>query len=211
MIQALIFDYDGVVVLSEQPRFRVLQAKATDFHIVIPDTAFARMLGRSTKVFFDEVLPDIDAHTRQKIIEAYELEFKGNITRHVEIIEPVADFIKNYNGTTPLALASMSDYAVIEKVLRHIGIFDAFTVIIGKDEVKRHKPDPEIYLTAAERLGVKPSLCSAIEDTPVGAQAALSAGMTTYVLMNGFNSETDFSELAVQFVRSHEDINKILV
>ncbi len=211
MIQALIFDYDGVVVLSEQPRFRVLRTQAAKFGVVIRDDAFAQMLGKPTRVFFDKVLPDINSRTRQNIIDAYEIEFKGNITDHVAVVEPVIGFIKNYTGSVPLALASMSDYAVIERVLKHIDIYDAFKVIIGKDTVKRHKPDPEIYLTAAERLGVQPSLCAAVEDTPVGAEAALRAGMTAYALLNGFNNENDFAGLAVRFVRSPEDIRGILM
>eukprot|EP00250_Pteridium_aquilinum_P020769 c2493_g1_i1 orf=116-1414(+) len=78
----------------------------------------------------------------------------------------------------PIALASNSPKAnILGKLSCHPGWKDLFTVIIGGDEVKQGKPDPEIYTTAARMLGVEPERCLVIEDSPTGLMAGKKAGM----------------------------------
>jgi HAD superfamily hydrolase (TIGR01509 family) len=76
-----------------------------------------------------------------------------------------------------LAVASSSRRVWIDATLRSIGLSDAFDVIVSGDDISHGKPDPEIYLLAANRLGVPPERCLAIEDAPKGVQSARRAGM----------------------------------
>ena len=79
----------------------------------------------------------------------------------------------------PLAVASSSPRELIPVALRLAGFGDSFPVVVSSDEVERGKPEPDVYLLAAQRLGVAPDRCLAIEDSSNGIRAALAAGMPT--------------------------------
>lgn len=83
-----------------------------------------------------------------------------------------------------LALASSSDRAWITRWLTQHGLLDSFEVLATRDDVARVKPDPELYLLAAQRLGLRPQQCLAVEDSLNGATAAVAAGMHIVVVPN---------------------------
>ena len=94
--------------------------------------------------------------------------------------------------------------------MKHFGVYDKFASIVCKEDVMRHKPDPEIYLISAKALGVDSRECIAIEDSVVGAQAALNARMECYVLLNGYNSQSEFSNLPIAgFINKLQDFENI--
>ena len=74
-------------------------------------------------------------------------------------------------------------------MLAALDLEDQFDVVIGVDQVQHPKPDPEIYLLAAERLGVPPEECMVIEDSPPGVQAGLAAGMNVVAVATPFTVE----------------------
>jgi mannitol-1-/sugar-/sorbitol-6-/2-deoxyglucose-6-phosphatase len=76
-----------------------------------------------------------------------------------------------------IALASSSPYVIIDAVLDTFGLRSAFEVIHSAEEEARGKPEPDVYLTAARKLGIDPALCVALEDSPNGVLAAKAAGM----------------------------------
>ncbi|MBE0690698.1 MAG: HAD-IA family hydrolase, partial [Anaerolineae bacterium] len=82
----------------------------------------------------------------------------------------------------PHAIASASPQIVIDAIVEHMGWLPYFPVRCSADDEARGKPAPDVYLTAARRMDIAPSMCLAIEDTPAGARAAVSAGMTCYVV-----------------------------
>ncbi len=77
-----------------------------------------------------------------------------------------------------LAVASSSRRPWVDATIRSLGLAEGFDVVVTGDDVERGKPDPAIYLLTAQRLGVAPDRCVAIEDSPNGVQSARSAGMT---------------------------------
>jgi HAD superfamily hydrolase (TIGR01509 family) len=91
-----------------------------------------------------------------------------------------------------IALASNSPASLCHLVLGRLGIDDHFHAVVSVDDVERGKPDPAIYLLAARRLGVEPRECLAFEDSPVGARAALAAGMRVVAIPS---ASQDFSEV----------------
>lgn len=84
------------------------------------------------------------------------------------------------------ALATSSYTAEARHVLQVLELADLVDVVVGLDQVQRPKPDPEVYLTAATKLGVPPEECLAIEDSPPGMQAALAAGMYAVAVATDF-------------------------
>ncbi len=78
----------------------------------------------------------------------------------------------------PAAVASGGIRPVVLQTLQAIGMADRFPVVVTADDVRRHKPSPDIFLLAAEKLGVSPERCLVLEDSPLGEQAARAAGMS---------------------------------
>jgi HAD superfamily hydrolase (TIGR01509 family) len=102
-----------------------------------------------------------------------------------------------------LGLASSSIRPWVEACLQKIGLANAFEVLVTGDEVGEGKPDPEIYLRAAEKLGVEPAACLAFEDAPAGIQSAHNAGMEVWAVRTEYtlgltlpNPEREFNSLA---------------
>ena len=77
----------------------------------------------------------------------------------------------------PVGLASSTRLAVVEEELRQAGLYDYFQVVVGGDQLKRSKPEPDIYLMTCEIMGAVPECAYAVEDSHNGIRAAYSAGM----------------------------------
>ncbi len=83
----------------------------------------------------------------------------------------------------PVGVASSSPRERLRRTLGRVGLLDFFDVTVSGDEVANGKPAPDMFLLAAERLGVAPEACVAIEDSPPGVASAVAAGMTTIGVM----------------------------
>lgn len=207
MIKALIFDFDGVLVMSEKARFHVLQTMAQRHSLKINDELFKNIIGRTTKDFFRLNFPTLDAEILEKIIADYTIEYKDKIVDHVTPIAFTNDFIRHYDGNKVIAVTSGSDTKIIELLLEHLGLRNKISCVVGKEHVTKHKPDPQAYLYTAEQLGLHPETCMVFEDTAVGAKAAIKAGMRVYGVLNGLNSEADFDALPVSdYIRVYKDL-----
>jgi len=82
------------------------------------------------------------------------------------------------------AVASSSSCGWVDGWLRRHGIRDLLDVVVARDDVRRTKPDPELFLLAASRLGVEPGACVVFEDSPNGMRAAVAAGMRCVAVLN---------------------------
>jgi beta-phosphoglucomutase len=207
MIKALIFDFDGVLILSEKARFHVLQSMAKRQNVEISDKLFSNIVGRTTKDFFRLNFPLLNAETLEKIIEDYTAEYKDKIVEHVTPIAFTNDFIRQYDGDKVIAVTSGSDTRIIERLLSHLDLRDKISCVVGKEHVTKHKPDPQAYLYTAAQLGLQPQSCIVFEDTSVGAEAAFKAGMQVFAILNGLNSAADFSPQMVSgYIADYEDL-----
>lgn len=174
-----------------------MQKSAQKYGVRIDDDLYKEIIGRTTSYFFDASLPNIDKAVLDKIRVDYTEEYKDKIVDHVMPVGATVDFVKEYGGPKLLAVAWGSTQSVLDTVLRHIGILDKFTCIVGHERVTKHKPDPEVYKLAAHQLGCSNADCIVIEDTAVGAEAAINAGMSVYIFLNGVNSKAEFSNVKV--------------
>lgn len=207
MPYALIFDFDGVLVSSEKPRFTAIQAIAAKHNIIIADSAIKVAYGRTTANFLKDVLAENEQPLIETLLAEFRKEYLSNITAYVQPIDFTVNFIRNYDGLAPIAIASMSSQSTIEALLEHFGILKKVTIIVSRDEITHHKPDPEIYLKTATDLQRSPTECLVFEDTVLGVEAAISARMKCCVVLNGFNEKTHFEGLEVfAFVDSEQMI-----
>ncbi|HEX7652258.1 MAG TPA: HAD-IA family hydrolase, partial [Verrucomicrobiae bacterium] len=95
----------------------------------------------------------------------------------VEPIHAVVDIAKANYGKIPMAVASGGTQKIICDVLDHLKIRHLFQAVVTSEMVKNQKPAPDIFLEAARRIGVEPQYCRGYEDTDLGMQAIISAGM----------------------------------
>lgn len=145
--------------------------------VAFPEPRFYSMGGMPTgkilEVLFSEAgkVPDVDALTRDK-----EQAFLRKIGE-IRPIEKVVSVARRGRGVEPMAVASGGHRHMVELTLRQIGILDWFPVIVAAEDTTKHKPEPDVFLEAARRLGVQPSQCTVYEDTDLGIEAARRAGM----------------------------------
>ncbi len=92
-------------------------------------------------------------------------------------IEPIVNIAREHRGKQKMAVASGGTRALVHRQLKQIKIIEWFETIVTCEDTERHKPDPDVFLEAADRLGVRPKHCRVYEDGEPGIEAARRAGM----------------------------------
>ncbi len=178
-IQAVIFDMDGVLIDSEPLHFEALnRVLGLEGHHVTPEEN-EQFLGWTTERMLRVLGERFDLRHRQEhYLTSYEEAFLEMLREPVEAAPGALDLLDELRRMdVPVAVASSSRRSWIQATLGALGMADRFTVVASGDEVTRSKPDPEIFLLAARRLGVPPGACAVIEDSPNGVMAGRRAGM----------------------------------
>ena len=210
MVKAFIFDFDGVIVSSEAPRRKALQSLMTSHGIKVRKELWSEAPGRTTQSVMEQIIPN-NSQLLEQLIKEYRTKYVKDITKFSEPISFTVDVIRQYKEKTPLAIASMSPQNVIETLTKHLGIFEKISLIVTREEVKEHKPHPEIYLLVAKKLGLDPKDCCVFEDTVTGFHAAINAGMECCVILNGFNQKKDFAGLPVKgFISNKSEFEQVI-
>jgi beta-phosphoglucomutase-like phosphatase (HAD superfamily) len=93
-------------------------------------------------------------------------------------VAPVADYARRISRDHPVSVASGNTLASVRRTLGSIGLLELFDIIVTPEQVRRGKPAPDMFLLAAERMGIAPAECVVFEDSTLGMQAAATAGMT---------------------------------
>ena len=184
----IIFDFDGVLLESEWTSNRHLSQLLSDLgHPTSVDHALTNFTGLSGLAFIDAIeshigraLPD-EFHARRKE------EDERALREGLEAVAGAVDFVRSVPTELPRAIASSSTTHWIRTHLQHLGISDAFGehVYSGHEHVAQGKPAPDIYLFAAERIGVPIQQCAIIEDSEVGATGAVTSGARVIGLVAG--------------------------
>ena len=132
----------------------------------VPSRDILQMLSREQNIPLDPI-----AVSHEK-----EMEYLPMLPQ-VRAIDQVMNIAHEFYGKLPMAVASGGQKAIIEQVLRHLGVHHYFKAIVTSEDVTRQKPSPDIFLEAARRIGVLPIHCRAYEDTDLGMRSILDAGM----------------------------------
>ena len=177
-MRAVLLDMDGVIFDSERAVLAVWKEIAAQFGLAGIEEVFVRCVGVNktrTREIFSEAYPELDFTAFDERVRA---RFLSRYDRGRLPVKPGAREIlfALRNKGIPLALASSTRQITVERELREAGLLEFFTVIVGGDTVKRSKPDPEIFLTAASLLGAAPADCWVIEDSYNGIRAAAAGG-----------------------------------
>lgn len=185
MIEAVVFDLDGVVVDSEQVwdevREQLVRERGGRWH----DGAQAAMMGMSSPEWSSYMHDELGlAESPQEINDEVVRRMLERYREDLPLIDGAVDAVHRLAAEFPLAVASSSNRPLIEAVLDGAGIAELFAAVVSSEEVARGKPAPDVYLEAARRLGVAPERCAAIEDSSNGLRAAHAAGMRVIAIPN---------------------------
>jgi len=185
VIEAVIFDLDGVIVDSEHVWDEVREELARERGGRWSERAQADMMGMSStewSVYMHEVIglrespEEIDAEVVRRMLARY--------AEDLPLIEGAVEAVARLAGSFRLGLASSSNRPLIEAVLESSGLTKHFEATVSSEEVARGKPAPDVFIEAARRLGVPPAHCAAIEDSGNGIRSAHAAGMRVVAIPN---------------------------
>jgi HAD superfamily hydrolase (TIGR01509 family) len=185
VIEAVVFDMDGLLVDSEQVwdgvREELARERGGNWH----PGAQRDMMGMSSpewsrymhdRIGLTESPDEIDRIVVERMLEKY--------AAGPPWVPHALDAVHRIAAAYKLGLASSSNRELIDAVLDAGGIGSLFAATVSSEEVERGKPAPDVYLEAARRLGVEPQACVAIEDSHSGIRSAKAAGMGCVAVPN---------------------------
>ncbi len=176
-IRAIIFDCDGTLADTMPSHYVAWMTVLDRYELVMDEDRFYALGGWPTRKVAEllarEAGREIDveqlAHQKEALFE--------DLVHLVRPIQPVLEVVHAYRGKLPIAVATGAVRRICERILRQIELEDVFDTLVSADDVERHKPQPDIFLEAARRLGVAPRHCRVYEDTDPGIESARRAGM----------------------------------
>jgi HAD superfamily hydrolase (TIGR01509 family) len=185
VIEAVVFDLDGVVVDSEQVWDDVREQLVRERGGRWSETAQADMMGMSSPEWSRYLHDELGLEESPEELNAEVVRrMLGRYRERLPLIDGSVAAIRRLAAAFPLAVASSSNKPLIETVLETAGVTDLFRVVVSSEEVPRGKPAPDVYLEAASRLGIEPGRCAAVEDSSNGLRSAHAAGMTVLAIPN---------------------------
>jgi HAD superfamily hydrolase (TIGR01509 family) len=185
MIEAVVFDLDGVLVDSEQVWDEVREALVRERGGRWHERAQADMMGMSSVEWSRYLHEELGlAEAPEALNDEVVRRMLDRYREELPLIDGAVAAVERLAARFPLALASSSNRPLIDAVLASAGLAGAFRATVSSEEVAHGKPAPDVFLEAARRLGVAAERCAAIEDSGNGLRAAHAAGMRVIALPN---------------------------
>ncbi len=191
-LQAVLFDFDGVVVQSESVYDRATTKLGARYGITIPEPFFEANRGISETLFYERFkasfkldvdMEDIQEYGRKFLWEAFSssVQFTPGFQQFYKLVRELVGKV---------ALVTATPRPLVEEIFKNSSIQVAFDHIVTSSDVARTKPAPDPYLKACELLGVDPARALAIEDSPTGLRSAVEAGCQTIGITTSCNRDS---------------------
>lgn len=209
-IKAVLFDLDGTLVESMSMWGDIDVDYLKKFHIPVPEGLQKAIEGLSmyqTAVYFKENFAIEDS--LENIMDEWNRMAYKKYTTEIPLkpgVRAFLDVLKSKN--IPCGIATSNSRILTEAILKSHQVENYFSVMVTGDEMTNGKPDPEVYLEAARKLGVAPEHCLVFEDIPFGIMAGKRAGMTVCAVEDDY-SMNDMEEkirLADFYIKSYEEL-----
>ncbi|MBZ2174433.1 HAD family phosphatase [Schnuerera sp. xch1] len=177
-MKAIIFDMDGVIVNSEPLHFELERELLKELGGNISKEEHDKFVGTTDYNMWTAFRKQFNLKPSvERMIEMKKERFIKSIHR-IELIDNFKEFMLTiYNGGYPMAIASSNNKKAVNEIVKKFDLDRYMKFVISGEEVNKGKPNPEIFLTAANKMNVDPSECLVIEDADNGVKAAKAAGM----------------------------------
>jgi HAD superfamily hydrolase (TIGR01509 family) len=192
--EALIFDMDGLMIDSERLYWAVERDLARSYRKEVKEETLWKMMGRrpieGLRIFVEDLGLPISA---EEALAMRDVRMREKYRLESEAMPGLFHVLDTFFGKLKLAVCTGAQEEFLEIVVRHLNIRDKFDVLQASDEIRKGKPDPEIYLTTCARLGVEPEAAIVLEDSSNGALAGKRAGCYTVGVPSDYSRGQDFS------------------
>lgn len=210
MIKAAIFDMDGVIINSEPIHDKVWKQFYEQNGVAITREELDSMRGIPPAATIRKFIPYIanEAEFQRLHDERADLLTQAFTYNEIPLVNGIADFMQDLRRQNiHIAVATSTKRDIAIQVLQKVGVYNFVDVLVGGDEITKGKPDPDIFLTAAKKLGVTSHECVVFEDSQAGVEAGLRAKMHVVAMLTTHTKEefpevecvlNDFVEVDVQ-------------
>jgi beta-phosphoglucomutase len=197
MFEAIIFDLDGTLADTRQVIVASFQKALSDIGCNVSDEFIERRIGIGAAETFRDILQKSKRRFDEaQVASLIEKKVKAEIdmSSQVKLFEGAIALLESIRPKVKLALASMSNRDFVDHILKAMNVQRFFDVVLTADEVNKSKPDPEIFLKCALKLGSSPEKCVVVEDSIFGVKAAKAAKMSCIAVLTGEYSREELKE-----------------
>lgn len=196
-LQGILFDFDGLILDTETPIFQAWQEKfsALGRQLLLED--WAEILGKASHELYQILskLDDLlDESNRQTFLKEVSLAEKERVLQQPPLPGAVELIRKSHRAGLKLGIVSSSDREWVHSHLERLKLLDYFLFSSCADDVKKVKPDPELYQLALKRMAIDTDRLVVLEDSPAGVLSAKRAGLYTIAVPNDITRQLRFSE-----------------
>jgi HAD superfamily hydrolase (TIGR01509 family) len=199
--ESMIFDMDGLMIDSERLYWEVERALARSYAKEVRDETLWKMMGRrpieSLRIYVEDVGLPISA---EEALAFRDVRMREKYRDEAEAMPGLFHILDTFYGKLKLAVCTGAQREFMDIVVDRLKIREKFALLQASDEIKKGKPDPEIYLTTCAKLGLEPGQCIVLEDSSNGALAGKRAGCYAIGIPSDYSRGQDFS--FVDFVAS---------
>jgi HAD superfamily hydrolase (TIGR01509 family) len=201
MIRALIFDFDGLILETEGPSYKSWEEVYQSFGFALPFSTWSTIIG-TTQGEFDpclELKKKVKGRVDWEGIESRRRASEKALIEAQSVMPGVEQYLKDARRLgLKTGLASSSSCKWVIGHLTRLGLVDYFDSICASDDVEHTKPDPELYLSVLRELDVSAEEAIALEDSPIGIQAAKQAGLFCVAVPNPLTRQLSLSQADFQ-------------
>ena len=185
---AVLWDLDGVLVDTRDWHFASWKDALARYGKQLSEEEFRASFGQRNPETIPQWLPGASAQTVSAVSDLKEKAFRDDLPELIPLLPGVEALVKDLSSAgSPQAIASSAPRANLEAMLPRMGI--PIDVVVSGEDVREGKPDPEVFLTAADRLGMPAERCIVVEDAVAGVEAARRAGMKCLAVANTWPSK----------------------
>jgi HAD superfamily hydrolase (TIGR01509 family) len=214
MFDAVIFDWDGTLADTKHVIVQSFQQILRGVGCKISDNFIERRIGVGPRKVLKDALKAVEIPFDEEIIDKLEKEkikLHLELSNNINLFEGVRELLNSLKDDVKIALATMSNRSIIDRLLIEKGVRKYFDIVISFDEVKKPKPDPEIFLKCALKLKCQYEKCVVIEDSIFGIMAAKKANMKCIAIPSGaYSKEELMKENPDLIINSIKEKQKIL-